>query len=77
MYQQNFKNHTRIWPAYHIGTGSGLLIFFIVSIVNLVQAASVIKFTAWLLLLAAIILLAMFFSGACNGINSARQGHTC
>ncbi|RYZ23612.1 MAG: hypothetical protein EOO16_04240 [Chitinophagaceae bacterium] len=61
MAEQNFKNHTRLSGPYHGLTFGLLLIFLVGSIRYLVRAETTDKYPAVLLLLAALVLVLLWF----------------
>lgn len=61
MAKQNYSNHTRYIPLWHIITGSALLAFIIGSVVNLINSSKENRYSASLLVLGGLILLSIFW----------------
>lgn len=61
MKTQNFQNHARIWPAYHVGTFGLLLVLLVSSIVFAVKAQSGQGLLAFILILISLVLILIFF----------------
>jgi cbb3-type cytochrome oxidase subunit 3 len=61
MQQQDYKNHARIVPLYHIATGVSLLALIVGSFVNLFNSSHENLYSASLICLISLILLSIFF----------------
>lgn len=61
MKSQSLSNHSRIWPAYHIGTFGLLLTLFIASIVFAFRAGEGQGLLAFMFLILSVALILIFF----------------
>jgi len=60
MQQQNYKNHMRLVPLYHIATGTALLALIIGSFVNLANSSHENLYSASLICLISLILVSIY-----------------
>ena len=61
MSEQNFKNHRRLVPGFHIVTGVAIIAVLLGSIVNLLHADAHTHYSAVLLVLVALVLVGLFW----------------
>jgi hypothetical protein len=70
MQEQNFKNHARILPGFHVLTGLPLLALVIGSFINLANSSQDNLYSASLLCLTSLILVSLFFHSRIFGLKA-------